>query len=506
MGTISSWLDERGAGLLLHPSSLPGRHGIGTLGASARAFIDFLARSKLRYWQILPLGPTSYGNSPYSTSSVFAGDPLLIDLEDLQRFGLLQPDELGPLHELSAERIEFDTLRRIHRPLLRLAARRFQDKELAYLADYGLYDEFLRTEALWLEPYALFMALKERHQGAAWQHWAEPYKNYAQAAEGKHEASIETARETHRFSQYLFWGQWQRLRRHASERGVEIIGDLPIYAAGDSADVWAESENFQLDEAGHALAMAGVPPDYFSATGQLWGNPIYDWDELARQGYDWWLRRLAHNFRQCDIVRLDHFRAFYDYWSVPRGAEDARQGAWCEGPQHDFFNALSAALPEARIIAEDLGEISPGVRQFLAELGFPGMAILQFAFDGSDSRNLFLPHNLDPNSVIYTGTHDNNTSLGWYEQLPGNVQDQIRRYFRVSGEDIAWDLIRAAFRAVSRLAIIPAQDVLMLDSDHRMNVPGVADGNWTWRMTEEQFEELKGSSDYFRELTWLYGR
>ncbi len=501
-----NWLNERGAGILLHPTSLPSPSGIGTIGQSAREFIDFLAESRLRYWQMLPLGPTGYGNSPYSAYSVFAGNPLLLDLDALADAGLLKPDELEPLQRLSAEAVDYDALERIHRPLLGLASRRFQEREQAYVGDYGLFSEFQKEHASWLDPYALFMALKERHGGQAWTSWPKEWRHYETARKAEHSPHLREAIRVHLFGQYLFWGQWKGLRQYAARRGVAIIGDMPIYAAGDSADAWCECEVFNLDANGHAQAVAGVPPDYFSATGQLWGNPLYDWDYLRKTDFDWWMRRLGHNFALFDIVRLDHFRAFYDYWAVPAEAVDARSGHWEKGPRKAFFDTLGKRFSGSRIIAEDLGEIGPGVRAFLQKLGLPGMAILQFAFDGKDPANLFLPHNLTSNSVVYTGTHDNDTTLGWYRGASPEVQDQLRRYFRVSGEDVAWDLLRAAFRSVSRLAIVPMQDLLGLDSKHRMNTPGVPSGNWRWRMTREQFVRQRSSAPYLRELTWLYDR
>lgn len=500
------WLSERAAGILLHPSSLPSPNGIGNLGQAARDFVDFLAEAGLRYWQVLPLGPTGFGNSPYSAYSVFAGNPLLLDLEVLTDAGLLRPDELEALRHLPANEVDYETLQRVHRPLLGLANRRFRDRGQAYLGDYGLLDEFLEEQAEWLEPYALFMALKERHGGQSWTAWPPEARHYEQARQVDPDARLAEAIETHRFVQYLFWGQWQALRRYAALRKVSIIGDLPIYAAGDSADTWSERAVFRLDREGRAQAVAGVPPDYFSEIGQLWGNPLYDWDYLKETGYGWWMRRLRHNFALCDAVRLDHFRAFWDYWEIPADAVDARSGQWREGPQHAFFETLRRELGAVRLIAEDLGEISSGVRTFLHELGLPGMAVLQFAFDGQDPNNLFLPHNLVPNSVVYTGTHDNDTTLGWYEKASPEAQDQLRRYLRVSGEDIVWDLLRAAFRSVSRIAIVPMQDLLVLGSGQRMNTPGVAGGNWRWRMTQEEFARQRASAGYFRELTWLYGR
>lgn len=503
-----SWLAERKAGLLLHPSSLPGPHGTGTIGASAKAFIDFLAESGLTYWQILPLGPTGYGNSPYSAYSVFAGNPLLIDFNDLLNAGLLSFDEISPLTELPEHRVDFDALHAIHTPLLRLAYARFKLRGQAYIGNHGRLSEFRKKHAQWLEPYSLYMALKRAHSGVAWTEWPEKWANYEKASKAELPQEVVEEQELHVFAQYLFWGQWSELRSYAQARGVGIIGDLPIYAAGDSADTWSNRSIFRLDKQGHGLEVAGVPPDYFSATGQLWGNPVYHWSALAAENYDWWMRRLEQNFLLCDVIRLDHFRAFYDYWAIPAGAPDARHGVWREGPQFAFFKTLKEHFGSGtKIIAEDLGELHDGVHDFILALGLPGMSILQFAFDGEDSTNAFLPHNSTPNMVMYPGTHDNDTTLGWYRTMSPGVQDQVRRYFRISGDDIGWDFIRAAYRSSCRLCVFVMQDVLSLGSDGRMNIPGTAAGNWEWRMTAAQFDQQRASSaPYLRELGWLYGR
>lgn len=500
-----NWLSARGAGILLHPTSLPSPYGIGNLGASARAFIDYLEDAGLKYWQILPLGPTGYGDSPYSAYSVFAGNPLLIDLTELVHAGLLSWEELDPLTHFGTEAVDFCGLKRIHEPLLRLAAKRFRERNLKKIGVYGTIEDFLNEAADWLRPFALFMALKKQHDGRPWYEWSLPWRHFTKAQKTELSGELRQAVDAQIFGQYLFWNQWQAMRRYATDHAVEIIGDLPIYAAADSADVWSETKVFSLDQDGRPLAMAGVPPDYFSATGQLWGNPLYNWEFLAETGFDWWIRRLRQNFALCDVVRLDHFRAFYDYWAVPTGAEDARTGEWLDGPRHAFFKVLRKKLGNVKIIAEDLGEISDGVRDFLHELGLPGMSILHFAFDGKNT-NLFLPHNHVHNGVVYPGTHDNDTTLGWYQTLDPDYQDQLRRYFRVSGSDINWDLIRAAIASVSRICIIASQDVLGLGSDARMNRPGVAAGNWSWRMTPQQFDQHRSSAAYFRELTWLHGR
>ena len=502
-----SWLAERKAGVLLHPSSLPGPYGIGTIGATAHAFVDYLSESKIGYWQILPLGPTGFGNSPYSAYSVFAGNQLLIDLNVFLDAGLLTYDELAPLAELPVDRIDFNFLQAIHAPVLRLAHERFKMRGLAYIGNFGRLVDFRKKHADWLEPYALFMALKRAHGGAAWMDWPEEWADYERASRAKKPEHIVLEQELHIFVQYIFWGQWGALHSFAKERNVEIIGDLPIYVSGDSADTWANRSIFCLDENGRGTEVAGVPPDYFSETGQLWGNPVYNWDELAKDDFEWWMRRLEQNFALCDVIRLDHFRAFFDYWAVPADAPDARSGVWKDGPQHAFFKALKKRFGAgARIIAEDLGELNDDVRNFIDKLGFPGMSILQFAFDGEDNSNVFLPHYAATNMVVYPGTHDNDTTLGWYQSISPETKDQLRRYFRITGDEITWDFIRASYSSPSRLCVFAMQDILSLDSSARMNVPGMASGNWEWRMTYTQFEEARTSAAYLSELAWLYGR
>jgi 4-alpha-glucanotransferase len=498
------WLKERGAGVLLHPSALPGSHGIGVLGHDAREWVRFLGESRIRYWQVLPLGPTGFGDSPYSTYSVFAGNPFLIDLEALAENGLLQPEELRPLEEINGERVDFAQIYLRKWPILRLAFRRFQERGLAYLPNYGIFSEYCRREEPWLRPFAAFRALKDHFGGAHWNTW-EGHRSWAEAASSTLLEQLAENIEFYQFCEYLFDGQWKLLRDWASQCGVEIIGDAPIYVAGDSADVWTHPHFFQLGEDMQPTHVAGVPPDYFSETGQLWGNPLYAWDCLKEDNYRWWQDRLRRAFHHFEILRLDHFRAFESFWSIPAEAPDARGGTWVKGPGEDFFAILAAAFPQTRIIAEDLGIITDEVRQLLRNTGFPGMAILHFAFDG-DPRNLYLPHNLIPNQVLYPGTHDNDTTRGWYETTPEKTRDQVRRYFRISGQEIAWDLIRATYAAPSKMCIIAAQDLLNLDSFARMNIPGSPQGNWNWRMHREQQQQLWQSRDYLRELAWLYGR
>lgn len=505
MTARSNWLTERGAGILLHPTSLPSSEGIGVLGAEAESFIDFLAEAEVLYWQLLPLGPTGYGNSPYQSFSAFAGNPYLICLEELAHHGLLSEADLGSVRSLRSSRVDFGSLYQVKWPILRHAFRQFIQSGRAYVPNYGMYDEFKSKHGDWLIPYARFMALKDKFGGRQWSSWPEPFRSAkVPKAEWQHPKLAEVI-EFHCFVQYIFFGQWLKLRQHAQRKGVQIVGDMPIFVAMDSADVWANRKDFEIDDAGNPRRVAGVPPDYFAEDGQLWGNPLYDWDRLAETGYRWWLKRFDLNFTLFDIIRIDHFRGFQAYWEIPADAATAKSGRWRAGPGMDLFNAVFKALPEARIIAEDLGDIDDAVHQLREDTGFPGMAVLQFAFDG-DNKNLYLPHNLNTNSVLYTGTHDNDTTLGWYESASTEVQDQLRRYFRISGDDISWDFIRAAYSSTSRMCIVPMQDLLSLDARSRMNRPGTSQGNWEWRMTNEEFNWQTESAGYLAELAWLYDR
>lgn len=475
------------------------------MGTSAQRLLDWMQTAGLLYWQVLPLGPTGFGDSPYAAFSAFAGNPYLIDMAPLMEAGLLERAELNSLAQLPAERVDFARLYQCKWPLLRLAWRRFRENRRAYLPNYGLFEEFKESHSDWLESYCGFMALKENFGGRFWGDWPEDCRSLESAKSTLLWQETSTAREGHAFIQYLFFGQWNRLKKYANTLGIQIIGDLPIFVALDSADVWANPGLFLLESPGKPSVVAGVPPDYFSKTGQLWGNPLFDWKAMKSNQYTWWMDRLRCQFTLCDVLRLDHFRGFQNYWEIPADAMDARGGKWVDGPGSDFFNTVRGKFSNARIIAEDLGEIDDGVRALRDEFALPGMAILQFAFS-CDGANLYLPHNLQKNSVCYPGTHDNNTSLGWYEEADEDIQDQFRRYFRVSGKDAAWDFIRAAYATVSNLAIIPMQDFLSLDSDYRMNEPGTGQGNWQWRMTEDHFHQIEGSSPYLRELAWLYNR
>ncbi len=503
---LFNWLKTRHAGVLLHPTALPGDHGIGVLDRRAIRFLDFLKASGISHWQVCPLGPTGYGDSPYQCFSAFAGNPYLVDLSALVDAGLLKESDLTELRRLPRDHVDYGWLYVTKWPVLFRACEVAKARRFSGLP-YGDFSAFRKAHASWLDGYALFLALKDHHSGLPWWQWPAEHRFLARARKTALPASVAARAEAHAFFQYLFFGQWALLRNAARERGITLIGDAPIFVARDSADVWSRPEMFQIDqESGEPLAVAGVPPDYFSADGQLWGNPLYDWNKHASESYAWWIERLRANFALCDIVRIDHFRAFDTYWSIPAGAETARTGEWKQGPGIAFFQAIKGALPDARLIAEDLGDLFDSVRELRDACGLPGMTILQFAF-GGDASNLYLPHNLVANAVVYPGTHDNDTTLGWYRSASTKEQDHVRRYFRVDGSEVGWDFIRAAYAAPSRLAILPLQDLLSLGAEARFNTPGVAAGNWQWRYSEADLDALHlRSAPYLKALGELYGR
>ena len=502
----NTWLTSRSAGVLAHISSLPGHYGIGNLGAGTRNLIDFLGRACVRYWQICPVGPTGFGDSPYQTFSARAGNPYFIDLDELALTGLLTDEDLAPLRRLPGGGVDYGALYQGFWPVLARAYDRFSESGRDEIIGLGSLAAFRRENAGWIEPFATFMALKTHFGGKPWTAWPEAFRDWSGDL---HEALPESARvdiDRHVFYQYLFFGQWERLRRYAAARNVGIIGDVPIFVALDSADTWQNRKVFRLDARGRPLAVAGVPPDYFSDKGQLWGNPLYDWDYLAKTGYAWWLDRLRAAFSLYDIVRLDHFRGFENYWEIPAGATNAREGQWRKGPGLDFFRAVRKALPSARIIAEDLGYIGPEVVALRREAGLPGMKILQFAY-GHDAGNVNLPHFYTRDSVAYTGTHDNNTTRGWLEGLANGTSEQVREYFQLTDSLSAWPVIRAALATVSGLAVIPIQDLLDLPGLSALNQPGTAEGNWQWRYTEAQLSRLAADKlETLRHWIKLYDR
>jgi 4-alpha-glucanotransferase len=501
-----SWLDTRSAGVLAHVSSLPGRYGIGNLGPGARGFVDFLGAAGVRYWQICPVGPTGFGNSPYQTFSGRAGNPYFIDLDELAGAGLLKADELAPLAALPSDKVDYGKLYENTWRVLARAHDRFVDSGRDAVNDLGSLATFRKSEAAWIEPFAAFMALKNHFGGRAWTAWPEHLRLWSPEVARGLQPSVKREADRHVFYQYLFFGQWARLRRYAAAKGIGIIGDVPIFVALDSADTWQNRAVFRLDGQGRPLAVAGVPPDYFSAKGQLWGNPLYDWDYLANTRYGWWIDRLRATFDLFDIIRLDHFRGFETYWEIPAGALDACDGQWKKGPGMHFFDAVRHEFPEAKIIAEDLGYIGPNVVALRDAAGLPGMKILQFAY-GHDAGNVNLPHYYVPDTVVYTGTHDNVTARGWLEHLSGPAAAQVDDYFQLGGSKSAWPVIRAALAAVSRLAVVPMQDLLDLPASATLNRPGTSEGNWQWRFTADELARLsREKAAVLRHWIELYDR
>ncbi len=494
---------DRSAGVLLHPTSLPSPFGIGDFGPAAEQYIEWLANAGVRWWQVLPLHPPGAGFSPYSAASTFAGSPLLISPELLVKDGLLIRDELASYPALPADHVEYEAVAAAKRALLRQAWERFDGSRAQPLA--GEFEAFIEAHQAWLEDYSRFEALKRAHRGAPWYEWPDDrLRLHDEAALKRWDDGHRKEVGFSRFCQFVFFRQWERLRRTASGRGIRILGDVPIFVAHDSAEVWAHRELFKMDRRGRPEVVAGVPPDYFSATGQRWGNPIYDWERHAKDGFAWWIGRLAHAMQLYDAVRLDHFRGFAAFWEIPAAEKTAVNGRWVPGPGRALFDVLRRKLGALPFIAEDLGTITGDVRELRRALGLPGMAILQFAFTPRP-RSLYLPYNLRPEVVVYTGTHDNNTTLGWWlEDATGPERDFARRYMATDGHEIYWDLIRLALASVSNLAIVPHQDLAGLGSDCRMNTPGRGDGNWAFRLTGWMLDP--GIQARLGELIGIYGR
>lgn len=472
----------RMAGIILHPTSLPGPHGIGDLGESATRFVDWLSEAGQGLWQILPLGPPGAGNSPYDARSSFAGNPLLIALGPLVEWGLLTADELPRPIPGDSARADYAAAVATKQPALSRAFERFEAGGDSALR--RAYEQFRERAKAWLGDYALYAALRAAHDGLPWYRWEPSLVRREPGALQEWRERLERDIRFRIFLQFVFDRQWGMVKQRANERGVRIVGDIPIYVAHDSADVWARQEIFTLDGRGEPTMRAGVPPDYFSATGQLWGNPCYRWDVLADSGYGWWIDRFRRTRELVDLVRVDHFRGFVAGWQIPAGEETAINGAWVPGPGLDLFRQVERALGHIPIIVEDLGLITPDVHELREQLGYPGMRVLQFAFGGG-SDNPYLPHNYESNTVVYTGTHDNDTTLGWFWSCPPRERANALRYLGTDGQDIVGDLIRLAHMSVAKAAIVPLQDVLELGSEARMNVPGTASGNWEWRYQEE---------------------
>lgn len=465
----------RKSGILMHITSLPGPYGIGTMGKSAYEFVDFLERAGQSYWQILPLCPTGYGDSPYQSFSTFAGNPYLIDLDRLVEEGLLTTEELEGFDWCAdAQRVDYGRQYQYRAKVLRRAYGRFVPTDA--------YESFLTENGWWLEDYALFMALKEKLHGKTWQEWSISLMLRYEPVMASVRFELRDEIRYQYFLQYTFFGQWNALRQYANEKGIRIIGDVPIYVPMDSADVWANPELFQLDITRRPKQVAGCPPDSFSTDGQLWGNPLYDWEQMKKTDYFWWIRRLRAASRMYDVVRFDHFRGFESYWAIPAGETTAANGQWVKGPGEDFIRAVQKAFPKMDFIAEDLGFVTRGVRKLQEMSGYPGMKVIQFAFDSREEGD-YLPHNYPVNSVCYSGTHDNTTMKQWFEEASAqNVQKAVSYLGLNREEGFVWGMIRGCMSSVSRLCIVQMQDYLELDGSARMNQPGtLSGGNWSWR-------------------------
>ncbi len=507
---------KRKSGILLHPTSLPGADGIGEIGSEAYSFVDFLEESGQTLWQVLPLGPTGYGDSPYASFSTHAGNPMVISLQTLKENGLLEEKDFSEKPSFCQSKIDFGVLLPWKKRILMVAADRFlNDKKM-----FDKYKQFCRDESSWLEDYSLFMALKsffdnkaamDKIDGAMWSnYWDKDIALRESQALIKWKKLLNKEIEKEKVLQYFFFDQWLKLKKYANEKKISIVGDIPIFVASDSCDVWANREFFLLDPSGNPLSVAGVPPDYFSKTGQLWGNPLYNWDKMEKNNFKWWLDRIKCTLRMVDIVRVDHFRGFEAFWKVPSLSKTAIDGEWIKAPGKKLFLEIEKELGSIPILAEDLGLITEEVEKLRDFFNFPGMRILQFAFDseegdtGLNSDNIFLPHNYVKNSVVYTGTHDNATIKGWLANCNKEELQYLKNYCGYNGEDFVWLFIRMALGSVSAYSIIPMQDYLGLGDEARMNIPSTLGGNWVWRM--EKGDCSKELSKRLFEITKLYGR
>lgn len=491
----------RSSGILLHPTSLPGPYGIGDLGAGAYRFVDWLEAHGQSIWQVLPLGPTSYGDSPYQTLSAFAGNSNLISLDLLVKDGLLQRGDLVDAPPFPRGKVDYGWIIPYHNQKLSIAWRKFKNS-----VDGALkleYEQFLDEHRFWLEDFALFIALKRQHKLRPWVQWEAELRRREAASIAQARSDLAEHIDAERFRQWLFYRQWAALKSYANSKGIRLFGDLPIFVAHDSADVWARQHEYYLDQSGNPTVVAGVPPDYFSPTGQRWGNPIYRWDMIQTDGYSWWIERLTRLLNLVDYVRIDHFRGFEAYWEIPASEPTAVKGRWVEGPRAAFFGAIQSALGDLPIIAEDLGVITPEVEKLRDDFGLPGMKVLHFAW--SDSANPFLPHKHRTNCIVYTGTHDNNTTRGWWEnEVDERTRNFVKDYLGQDLRDIVWTLARVGMRSTARVFIMPLQDVLGLGANARMNTPGASAGNWTWRFSDSALEHP--GKDALLHITRLYQR
>jgi 4-alpha-glucanotransferase len=502
----------RSSGILLHPTSLPSAFGVGDLGPEAYAFADFLAQSGQSIWQTLPLGPTGYGDSPYACYSAFAGNTLLVSPERLLVDGLLTKSNLDSLPSLPGDYVDFAKVHVSSDALLQKAYDAYRGSTDTSLR--APFEAFIHENASWLDDYALFRALKTAHDGTAWHRWDPHLAKREPAALERARKQFKEQIEAQKFFQFLFFRQWFALKAYCNQLNIELVGDIPIFVAHDSADVWTNPDQFKLDDKGVPLVVAGVPPDYFSATGQYWGNPLYNWEHMVADGFRWWIERVRAALKMLDIARIDHFRGFAACWEIPGGDTTAERGKWMEAPGRELFTAVKSELGELPIIAEDLGVITPDVEQLRDDFGFPGMRILQFGF-GTDNRNIDLPHNYHQNVVVYTGTHDNDTTIGWFNSVAGEgstrtaaqvkaERDFCTKYLNTDGKEINWDFIRVVQASVANTAVVPLQDVLGLGTEARMNLPNSTKGNWTWRFQRDALTDAH--SERLKDLTETYGR
>ncbi len=494
---------ERAAGILLHPTSLPGKFGIGDLGNEAYTFVNFLESAGQKLWQVFPLGPTGYGDSPYQCFSAFAGNPLLVSPEKLKEDGLLTDEDLKNIPQFDDSIIDFGEVINFKTEILHKAYQKFKSNNSDKDKDFI---KFLSSNAEWLEDFALFMAAKDYHDGALWTEWDKGLVVRDKEALGEWKEKLSDGILYHKFVQFNFSKQWANIKKYANDKGIKIIGDMPIYIAYDSADLWANKNIFTVDKEGNLETVAGVPPDYFSATGQLWGNPLYKWDVMEQNDFHWWRQRIKNLLQLVDIIRIDHFRGFDAYWEVKGGAKTAENGRWIKAPGEKLFQAIQSYLGELPIIAEDLGVITKSVEALRDKFNFPGIKILQFAF-GTGMEEKFLPHNYIRNCVVHTGSHDNDTTKGYFDKEKNNQNDiyeHAQKYLSYYGDDMVGELIRVAYASVADSVVIPMQDILKLGTEARMNFPGKLGGNWTWRFTWTQVPfELQF---FYKDLTKLYER
>lgn len=490
---------ERSSGILMHITSLPSSYGIGTLGKEAYRFVDFLVEAGQKYWQVLPLGPTGYGDSPYQSFSAFAGNPYLIDLDLLCKEGLLEVNDYKNVDfGINPEEVDFEKIAENKMPILKIAFKNLKDKYKDELK------KFREENNQWIEDYALYMALKVKNNLKSWQMWDKDIKLRKKEALNKARKELKDDIDYNIFLQFMFYKQWNNLKKYANKNGIKIIGDIPIYVAEDSADAWANSELFLLDKDKRPIVVSGCPPDGFSKTGQRWGNPIYNWKYLQETNYSWWIKRIKANSKLYDVIRIDHFRGFESYWQVPYEEETAINGQWVKGPAMKLFNVIKKELGDVDIIAEDLGYLTDEVRKFREDSGYPGMKVLEFAFDAREESD-YLPHNYDKDCVVYTGTHDNDTVNGWFENANKSDVDFAIKYLKLTKEEgYNWGFIRGALSSVASLAIAQLQDYLALGTEARMNIPSTLGGNWKWRAKKQHINE--DLSKKICEITKLYGR